>query len=329
MKRCIPSLKIPKQYRCDICIDGKIHKFGHKACEASVRKIYLPGVCIHSDHSGPYAKSISSARYSQLFLDRGSGYLWAFRQKKKTDHYATLPKVFLDSWALTSRKVQIFQSDGDGVFTSPITRQVLDSEKVRHEWSAPYDSDTNSFVERARRTIFEGVCTALIRSGAPARFWGEAENHKIYTINILPTLPDPEKENSFCSRRMLLEGNRRPPDLEKLMAFGTASTCYIPKERRWGEKNRLNAGVLKLLFWVTQMGCPRTEYGTLRPNKSVPFLIISLSLMRGITHSVTRQIGLKDLFRTLKIFLLPSLVFSHSNSGKNMRLTAKRPKKFC
>ena len=196
MKRCLPSLKIPKQYRCDICI-GKIHKFGHKACEASVRKIYLPGVCIHSDHSGPYAKSISSARYSQFFLDRGSGYLWAFRQKKKTENYATLPQVFLDSWALSSRKVQIFQSDGEGVFTSAITREILDSEKVRHEWSAPYDSDTNSFIERARRTIFEGVCTALIRSGAPARFWGEAENHKIYTINILPTLPDPEKENLF------------------------------------------------------------------------------------------------------------------------------------
>ena len=142
----------------------------------------------------------------------------------------------MDSWALSSRKVQVFQSDGDGVFTSAITRQVLDSEKVRHEWSAPYDSDTNSFVERARRTIFEGVCTALIRSGAPARFWGEAENHKIYTINILTTLPDPEKENSFCSRRMLLEGNRRLPNLEKLIAFGTAATCYIPKERRLGEK---------------------------------------------------------------------------------------------
>ena len=36
MKRCMPSLKIPKQYRCDICIDGKVHKFGHKACAEGV-----------------------------------------------------------------------------------------------------------------------------------------------------------------------------------------------------------------------------------------------------------------------------------------------------
>ena len=60
--------------------------------------------------------------------------------------------------------------------------------------------------------------------------------HKIYTINILPTVPDPEREGHFCSRKNLLEGSRRPPDLEKLMAFGTAATCYVPKESRKGGK---------------------------------------------------------------------------------------------
>ena len=108
---------------------------------------------------------------------------------------------------------------------------------MRHEWSAPYDSNTNAFIERARRTVFEGVCTSLIRSGAPTRFWGEAENHKIYTINILPTLEDPQNEGKFCSRRDLLEGCRRPPNLEKLVAFGTMVTCYIPQGQRKGNKN--------------------------------------------------------------------------------------------
>jgi hypothetical protein len=60
------------------------------------------------------------------------------------------------------------------------------------------------------------VCTALLRAGV----WGEAECHKIYTINILPTMSDPNKKGSFCSRKNLLENSRRPADLEKLMAFG-------------------------------------------------------------------------------------------------------------
>ena len=28
LKRAFPALKIPKQYRCEFCIEGKIHKFG-------------------------------------------------------------------------------------------------------------------------------------------------------------------------------------------------------------------------------------------------------------------------------------------------------------
>ena len=236
MKRAMPSLKIPSQYRCEHCIDGKIHKFGHRACAPGTRTEYSPGVCIHSDHSGPYAKSIGGARYSQLYLDRGSGYLWAARMKKKTGHYDETPKVLLDSAALSGRRVQIFHTDGDGVFSSKETASMMAEEKIRHEYSAPYDSNTNPFVERARRTIFEGVCTALLRAGAPASFWGEAECHKIFTMNVLPTEKDPTDEKKFVSRKNLLEGNRRPFNLERLMAFGTAVTCYIPKEKRKGGK---------------------------------------------------------------------------------------------
>ena len=236
LKRCLPKLPIPKQYRCEVCIDAKMHKFAHRPAPPGARVEYPPGVCIHTDHSGPYAKSISGARYSQLFLDRGSGYLWGFRQKQKTDHYDDLPKLLVDAKALSGRAVQILQSDGDGVFTGERTQQILHAEKIRHERSAPYDSNTNAFIERARRTIFEGVATSLLRSGAPANFWGEAEAHKIFTLNNLPTQPDPEYEGNFCSRRNLLEGNRKPFDLERMMAFGTAVTCFVPIELRKGGK---------------------------------------------------------------------------------------------
>jgi hypothetical protein len=100
MKRAMPSLKIPSQYRCEHCIEGKIHKFGHRACAPGTRTEYLPGVCIHSDHSGPYARSIGGARYSQLYLDRGSSHLWGARMQKKTGHYEETPKFFLDANAL-------------------------------------------------------------------------------------------------------------------------------------------------------------------------------------------------------------------------------------
>jgi hypothetical protein len=237
LKRCLPMLRVPTQYRCEICIDGKMHKFNHNAVGPGIRPVYAPGVCIHSDHSGPYTRSIGNARYSQLYLDRGSGYVWAARQTKKTGHYEDTPRIFLDAWALSGKKVQVFQSDGDGVFTSAETRKMLEEQHVRHEWSAPYDSDTNAFIERARRTVFEGVACALLRSGAPSSLWGEAEAHKVYTMNMLPTVEDPDKPGSYCSRKNLLQGNRCPADLEKFMAFGTQATCFVPVDARSGGKH--------------------------------------------------------------------------------------------
>ena len=87
LKRAFPDLKVPQKYRCEFCIDGKIHKFSHAACAPGRRTTYLPGVSIAADHSGPYAVSTSGAKYTELFIDEGSDYLWAFRQRSKTDHY--------------------------------------------------------------------------------------------------------------------------------------------------------------------------------------------------------------------------------------------------
>ena len=148
--------------------------------------------------------------------------------------YRDLPQVLLDARALSGRPVQILQSDGDGVFTGNTLKEILVSEKVRHEFSAPYDSDTNAFIERARRTVFEGVATSLVRSGAPANFWGEAEAHKIYTLNVLPTQADPDKPGSYCSRKNLLEANRKPFNLETAYALRNIGDmlCADRKKKR-------------------------------------------------------------------------------------------------
>ena len=137
LKRAFPSLKVPAQYRCEFCIEGKIHKFGHGPCAPGRRTEYPPGVCIHSDHSGPYAKSSGGSRYFQLFIDRGSTYLWAFRMSKKTGHCEAAPKVFLDTQALSGRRVQFFHSNGDGVFSSKETQEILMKAKFAMNFPPP------------------------------------------------------------------------------------------------------------------------------------------------------------------------------------------------
>ena len=248
-------------------------------------------MCIHTDHSGPYAKSYGGARYSQLFLDRGSGYLWAFRMTKKTGHYEATPKVLVDSQALSGRQVRIFHLDGDGVFSGKETEDILAKEKIRHECSAPYDSNTNPFIERARRTIFEGVATALLRSGAPARFWGEAECHKIFTIDNLPTEEDPHEPGKLLSKRNLLVGDKRLFNLERLMAFGTATTCYVPIEKRRGGKGPAQRRSFKgaLLGYVENM--PAYRIWNIEAGK-----IVSVSFNFTICHEGYYPFRDKDLW---------------------------------
>ena len=268
MRRALPHLKVPDKYRCPCCVEGKIHKFEHRKCAEGERIEYEPGVCIDSDHSGPYTRSLGGHRYSQLFIDRGSGYLWAFRMAKKTGHYTAAPQVFADARAASGRRLQFFQTDGEGVFGSKITEDILKQHKVRHLWGAPHDSDTNPFVERARRTIFEGTSTSLLRSGAPSNFWGEAEKHKVFTINVLPAFEDPTTPGVYLSRKNLLEGNKRKFNLERLMAFGTAATCYIPVDMRHGGKHPASTSFLSWCDpWLrgpyaclSRVGHPRSRY---------------------------------------------------------------------
>ena len=328
LKRAFPSLKIPKQYRCEFCIEGKIHKFGHGACKPGERTEYLPGVFIDSDHSGPYARSYGGARYSQLFYDRGSTYLWGFRQKKKTEHYESTPVVFVDAQALSSRPVQIFHSDGDGVFSGSATIQMLKEHKIRHEFSAPYDSNTNPFVERARRTIFEGVCTALLRAGAPASWWGEAEAHKIFSLNNLPTIPDKENpENSSLEKIYLwgIEGLSTWKDLWRLVLLPRVM-CQSKVDVV--ENNRLKGDPFVGLYLATWRTCLRTEFGTWKQKKSRVSPSILQFVTRAIIHFETKIYGLLSASTILQIFHQWWMVCCLRSSGKNSTSTNKKQMKF-
>jgi hypothetical protein len=62
--------------------------------------------------------SLGGHRYSQLYIDRGSGYLWAVRMAKKSGHYTATPDVVADARAASGRRLQYFHTDGEGVFAS-------------------------------------------------------------------------------------------------------------------------------------------------------------------------------------------------------------------
>jgi len=82
---------------------------------------------------------------------------------------------------------------------------------------------------------------------------------------MLPSYEDPENKGIFLSRKNKLENNKRKFNLEHLMAFGTAATCYVPTERRQGGKEPSQRRELLLDTLTT---CKRTVFRTSRAGKS-------------------------------------------------------------
>ena len=233
----IPGLTVDKLFKCDSCIRAKIHRNAHPRLLGG-SEAHKPGECLHTDHRGPYARSIAGNRYTQLFVDFYSRYRWGFRMTKKTGSYDALKEVIADCRARSGNALRYIKTDGDGVFTSGVFAEICRAEKVIHVRSAPEDHNTNPIIEREQRTVLEATAAAMFQSGAPAGFWGECENHVIFTMNNTPSRTVTTiKGEELWSPREVLEGSRRPVRYSYLKAFGTACVCYIPPENRIGVKS--------------------------------------------------------------------------------------------
>jgi hypothetical protein len=166
----IEGLKIPKApHRCTSCIRGKMHKLGHSRHTVAEARVYQPGECIHTDLQGPYVRSYGGHKYSQIFLDMGSKYVWRVPLSKKTDSASAIRRVLNDAFARSGQRCRYLRTDGDGIFGRSAAFQALKEEfKFVHERPAPYDHQQSAHIDRECRTLLEGVATSLIHAGAPA-----------------------------------------------------------------------------------------------------------------------------------------------------------------
>ena len=146
------------------------------------------------------------------------------------------------------------------VFFALLPSALCEKEKIIRARGSPDDHNTNPIVVREQRTILEGTATLLIESGAPADFWGEAEQHLVFTMNNIATQI---KDGESWSPRDLLEGTRRPFRIKYLQAFGTACFCFLPKKRREGGKALTSERVSVVQLLVTLTTWMPTVFGTL------------------------------------------------------------------
>ena len=105
----------------------------------------------------------------------------------------------------------------------------------------PKIPEQNHVAETLNRTLVETVCSMLIDSKLPHKFWAEALTTAAYLWNQSPT--------------KVIEGispykawTKEKPQAEHLRAFGCNAYSHVPKD----ERQKLHSKVRKCIFWVTE-----------------------------------------------------------------------------
>ena len=191
-------------------------------------------------------------------------------------------------------------------------------EKVRHELSAPYDSNTNAFIERARRTVFEGVCTALLQSGALRDFGAKRSNIKFLQLMFFLRSLTPKVSQRFLSLgKTYWKEIGDPSTLTTLWPLEPQRRAMSLFKGAKEANNRPKEDLLKAQFWVMSRICPHTGSGILKLKKPGVSRSTLLFAMKDTIRSVTRKIGLRKRFWIRPVFHQQSKGFCPQPSGKN------------
>jgi hypothetical protein len=87
----------------------------------------------------------------------------------------------------SGKQVKRFRTDGGGEYTSKKFAEYLISEGIIKEATTPYSPQSNGVVERANRTIMDGVRCMPGDAGLSKMYWPFAVSVVVYLKNWSPT----------------------------------------------------------------------------------------------------------------------------------------------
>jgi len=185
-----------------------------------------PGDLIHGDICGPMSvPSYGGSVYFVLFKDDATSYRFVFCIRRKSEALACFKKVCLQITKDTGHSVQMLRTDRGGEFANKAFDQYLDAHSIRREYTAPYTPEQNSVAERENRTIMEGVRSCLHHARINLKFWAEAVQYLVYTLNRTGTrlLSDYTPFEAYFGI---------PPSVSHLRPFGCPTFVHIPAPLR-------------------------------------------------------------------------------------------------
>lgn len=222
---------------CVGCQFGKHHRASFPVNTVRTR-FPNPGDLIHADICGPMSvPSYGGSVYFVLFKDDATHYRFVFCIKRKSEALGCFQKVCTSIKKDTGCSVQSIRTDRGGEFANKAFDQYLAAHSIRREYTAPYTPEQNSVAERENRTVMEGVRSCLHHARINLRFWAEAVQYLVYTLNRTGTriLSDYTPFEAYFGV---------PPSVSHLRPFGCPTYVHIPAPSR----KKLDPKVLKDIF---------------------------------------------------------------------------------
>lgn len=180
-----------------------------------------PFTKIHSDLWGPSPDcSTEIFRYYVIFIDVYSRFTWLYPFKKKSEFFACFIHFHKYVECQFNKKIQKFQSDGGGEYSSDEFRDYLSSHGIIHQVSFPTTPEQNGFEERKHKNIQELGLTMMLHANIPKKYWIDCFSAAVFLINRLPTPSLGMESPFFC-----LLGKQ--PDYFTLRVFGCKCFPYL------------------------------------------------------------------------------------------------------
>jgi hypothetical protein len=194
---------------------------------------------LYMDIHGPLnPSSVNGYRYVLGLICASSGYCWTRILKLKADASDAVHDILNEINTDPTISTQFLQartvlySDNAKEFTTTEMKKFLQTNRIRHELTSPYNHIENLYIERLWRTLGNMARAFLSMSAIPLKFWPTAWRHAAHVYILLPR---PHRENdSFISPFERLTG--KAPSLAHLHIFGCDAYAYIEPGARKGGK---------------------------------------------------------------------------------------------
>lgn len=207
-------------FNCKTCAEGKMYEYrSREPDKRASQRLEL----IHCDLAGPIDPvSRENSKYAIVFVDDYSGVVFVYFLKNKNDAAAATAKFLADIAPYGS--VKRLRSDNGTEFTCSEFKSLMVSNRIKHEFSAPYSPHQNGTAERTWRTLFEMARCLLLEAKLPKKLWNYAVRASAYTRNRC--------FNQRTRKTPFEMFHGKKPDVSNMHIFGCDCFAYVQEKKK-------------------------------------------------------------------------------------------------